>query len=229
MIAIEKLVAVQEHDLRIRDVDKELNDIPVRKQQELSRLDEHKKAEAEAETALKAKQQDVKKFEGEIQELKGRIVTLRQQQGSLKTNKEFKAMEDEVKGVQDQISAVEDRELGLMEAIEAAAADVAEKKRLLADEDALVQTDTKVLDARAAELEAKIKQMKAERDKAAEGIPVDVLHVYDRVFSRRDRALVTLEDGICGGCHMKLPPAVAHEARKRVEMVVCSYCGRLLY
>ena len=52
---------------------------------------------------------------------------------------------------------------------------------------------------------------------------------YDQVFGRKDKALVPIQDGVCSGCHMKLPPYIIHDAKKRAEMVSCEFCGRLLY
>ena len=49
------------------------------------------------------------------------------------------------------------------------------------------------------------------------------------IFPRKDRALVALEDGVCGGCHMQLPPYVVHATKKHSSIVLCEYCGRILY
>jgi catechol 2,3-dioxygenase-like lactoylglutathione lyase family enzyme len=64
----------------------------------------------------------------------------------------------------------------------------------------------------------------------AQGIDPSWMAHYMRIIARRDRALAQLNDGICGGCHMKLPPSIHHATRRHdSNMVVCEYCGRLLY
>lgn len=228
-VIIEKLLIVQERDCRIRQMEKELKDIPARKKEELTRLDGHTKAVAEAKEQLKSKQAGLKALEGEADGKRGKVVKFRQQQMELKTNKEFKAMEDEIKGVGAEISAIEDQEIVVMEETEKARAEIAQKEVLLKEEDAAVQADVKALDARAAGLEKELAEMRAARAEAAKEVDSRWLAYFDRVFKTRDKALVPLTEGICGGCHMKLPPAVVHEVRKHADMVTCGYCGRLLY
>lgn len=230
MIAIiEKLLIVQEKDCRIRQMEKELKDIPARKKEELTRLDGHKKAVDAAREQAKSKQTGLKKLEGEAEGKREKITKLRQQQMELKTNKEFKAMEDEIKGVRVEIAKIEDQEIVILEEQEQAKQGIVAAEAAMKEEDVTVQGDVKALDARAAGIEKELAEMKTARGEAAKEVDPRWLAYYDRVFGARDKALVPLEDGICGGCHMKLPPAVVHDVRKQADMVTCGYCGRLLY
>ena len=138
-------------------------------------------------------------------------------------------MEVEIEAVKGQISALEDRELTLMEEIETARVDVSAREKDLAEEDSAVKEDVAVLDARVRDIEVDIQQVRQEREQAASVVSGEWLTRYDTVMTRRDRALVRLEKGVCGGCHMKLPPYVVHATRKGTEMVTCDFCGRLLY
>lgn len=226
---IEKLLIVQEKDCRIRQMEKELKDIPTRKKEELARLDGHKKAVDAAREQAKAKQLGLKKLEGEADGKRDKITKLRQQQMELKTNKEFKAMEDEIKGVSGDISKIEDQEIVILEEQEKAKQGITEAEAALKQEDATAEADIKALDTRASAIERELADMKATRSEAAKEVDARWLAYYDRVFGTRDKALVALEDGICGGCHMKLPPSVVHDVRKQADMVTCGYCGRLLY
>ncbi|MFC1498353.1 zinc ribbon domain-containing protein [Verrucomicrobiota bacterium] len=227
---VEKLLIVQEHDCRIRDFEKELKDIPARKEEELKRLEAHKVALAEAEEQLKQKHADVKKLELESEAKNERIVKLRQQQLELKTNKEFKAMETEIKGVEKENSSIEEQQLEMMDVVEKAKADVDSRKNDLASEEAEVQSDINVLDKRVSEVEVELNKLRELREFSIKGIDQDWMKRYERVFERKDKALVPLENGICGGCHMKLPRYIAHDAKKQNGvMVQCELCGRLLY
>lgn len=225
----EKLLAVQELDVRIRDMERELKDIPARKAEEEGRLNEHKEALSVAQSQLKTRQAQLKELELENEGCLGKIQKFRQQQMQLKTNKEFKAMETEVEAVKTEITGLEDRELALMEQIEAARQDVSTREKDLAEEDAAVREDVGVLAARVQDIESEIAQVRNEREEAARDVSRDWLERYDIVMTRRDRALVPLQDGVCGGCHMKLPPYVLHATRRGTDMVTCDWCGRLVY
>lgn len=227
---IEKLLVVQDIDIRIRDIEHKLRDIPARKQVELARLEQHKLAVAKAEEQVKGIQVEVKRLALEAESRQTKIAKLRQQQLELKTNREFKTMDGEIGMVEAEIKRLEDRELELMESIDAARRGVGEQVAALKKEDDAVQADIKVLDARAAELNGELSRCNAEREIAASDIDAKWRAYYERVFHRKkDRALVPLEGGFCGGCHMKLPPSIAHATRKDGDMVVCEQCGRLLY
>lgn len=228
---IEKLLVVQDIDIRIREIETELKDIPQRKQQELTRLNEHKDALQAAQDGLKKAQSEVNQLELETGSRKDKINKLRQQQFDLKTNEQFKIMDMEIDAVKADISKIEDRELVLMGEVELAREFVKNRSEALKEEEAAVEADIKVFDERAADLEQEVVVCRQQRDEAAEGLNAEWLSHYTRVMEyRKDRALVLLESGVCGGCHMTLPPSLHHATRRRNdEMVVCNYCGRLLY
>lgn len=226
---IEKLLVLQEHDVQIRDMEKEMRDIPARKKEEMGRLDEHKAVFAKLQGNLKARQADTKKIELEAESVREKIAKLRQQQLEIKTNKEFRVIEVEIKGLEAEIFKLEDQELLVMEAIEGIRRELGAKTNDLKEEETAVRRDVQALDERSAVLENEMKRVKAAREDAAKGIAREWLARYETVFARRDRALAPIENGVCGGCHMTLPPYLAHNARGREAMVSCSYCGRLIY
>ena len=229
MTNIEALLALQDHDMRVAEIRRELHDIPARKEFELKRLDEHKQALADAQEALKAKQSEIKQLEIEIETQRGKTAKFRQQQLDIKTNKEFKAIESEIKSVQRAISGLEDNELVLMEELESIQSDIAARKTDLEAEEAAVNADVKVFDERAAELEKECTVEEERRTEAAKAVDPEWLERYDTIRVRRRNALVKLENGVCSGCHMQLPPAALHDTRNDKTMTACDYCGRLLY
>lgn len=228
---IEQLLEVQDHDLRIQRIEGELRDIPARKERELERLHGHTAALKVAEEALQARQADLKQNELEVQSKKDKIAKLRTQQMGLKTNKEFKTMSSEIETIEKAIRRDEDRELEIMETIEAAKADVVKRRGELDAENAVVQEDIVVLDERIAALKTELLTETGLRDKGVEGVDPEWRRRYESILNskRGSAVLVSSEGGVCRGCHMVLPPYQQHAARKRLEMVVCSYCGRILY
>ncbi len=226
----ECLLAVQEQDLIILRIETELQDIPARKARELERLAGHKAALAEAEANLQGSQALLHQHELEVQSKKEKIAKLRTQQMSLKTNKEFKAMSDEIEGIERSIRRDEDNEIVIMEKIESARAAMVEQKAALDAEQAEVDEDSKVFDERAQELQDELGALQARRAELAAAVDAAWLQRYEAILQRRrGAALVSCEGGVCGGCHMAAPPYQQHAARKQLEMVICGYCGRMLY
>ena len=229
MSAIESILALQEVDCRIRKIEQELKDIPARQERERSRLDEHTREVAVGEDALKACQAELKELELEVESRQQKISKFRQQQLLIKTNREFKAMESEISAVEHEISGLEDKELVLMEKLETAQKELVAKQAALKEESAAVEADVKVWDERALTLKDELESRRVDRDRAAEGVDGEWLSQYNRIFKRRERALVPLQDGICSGCHMKQPPYIVHGTKRKDAMVMCGTCGCLLY
>ena len=227
---IRKLLTVQEHDTRIRDMERAIRDIPARKQQEETRLEEHKAELGEAEEALKATQAEIKKLELEIQSWKDKVAKLRQQQLEIKTNKEFRAIETEIQTAAEAIRGLEDQELERMETLELGRRDVGAKQKALDEEKTAVAEDVAALDQRLRQIETDVALEREAREGAVGEVDApDWLQTYERILSRKDKALVPIEGGVCSGCHMKLLPYIVHDAKKASELVACSFCGRLLY
>ncbi|MFQ5688949.1 MAG: C4-type zinc ribbon domain-containing protein [Gemmatimonadota bacterium] len=52
---------------------------------------------------------------------------------------------------------------------------------------------------------------------------------YRQFVSRDIRAVVPVLQGICYGCFVAVPTAVASEATRNQKLAVCENCGRFLY
>jgi predicted nucleic acid-binding Zn-ribbon protein len=227
---IEKLLCVQDVDVRIVRMGRELADIPARKKEIEARLEGHHAAVAAARETMKSRQTEMRGLEGEIETYKAQIRKLREQQMQLKSNKEFKAMDLEIEVVQDRIRGVEEKILVLMESVESAQQDIRAAEEGLKREENALQGDLKLLAQRVAEVEAEIARLRTQRNALAAEVDPQWLRPYDRIFKNKlDLVVFPVANGICGGCHMKLPPYTIHAARKPSDVVVCDYCGKMLY
>ena len=148
----------------------------------------------------------------------------------MKTNELYRAIENEVATVGQQIRGFEDKEIELMEAAEAIKARVGEVESTLKREMSGVDQDLKSLDDRLKNILTEIEQVKQDREKLLPDIDPVWLSRYQRIFQHTGNfAVVPVENGSCGGCHMRLPPQQVHDAKRAQTMVACSFCGRLLY
>lgn len=230
MTTIEKLLVLQDRDRKIRSLIQETVDIPARKKLIDERLRNHREAVAKAQDELKKNASATKDVELEIESRKTRTLKLRDQQGQIKTNQEYRAIEHEVGALQTQIREIEEREIVFMESAETTRARLAEAEQVLKREQTFVEADMKNLDARLANIQSEIDAVKAEREKLLPDIDAEWLARYQRIFNNKGGlAIVSVEGGSCGGCHMQLPPQQVHHARRGTEMVTCSFCGRLLF
>jgi uncharacterized protein len=227
---VEKLLVLQERDRKISRLSREIKDLPARQKMIDSRLDQQRKAVSESEDLLRKATLRQKEMDAEINEWKEKIKKLREQQMTCKNNDDYKAIERQIFSYQKEIKSVEEKQIALMEANEDAVAERDRRAEALATEEKVVSQELAMLKDRVANIEKQIADLQAERDKVAAEIEPEWLSRYQRIFERRhDFAIVPVNNGTCGGCHMKLPPQVSVDARRLDTMTSCSYCGRLLY
>ena len=227
---VEKLLVLQDRDRKIVQLTRESEDIPARKKLIETRLSEHRQALTDAQNELKARQASAKNIDVEIESQKQRILKLREQQGNIRTNEEYRAIEREVASIHQQIKDLEDKEIALMEEAESMRGKVNELDQALKREEELVKSDWAAQDTRLKSLGSELEKLKQDRATLTPEIDPSWLSRYDRTFKHTgDFALVPIENGSCGGCHMKLPPQVAQDVKKGNNMIFCSFCGRILY
>ncbi len=227
---VEKLLILQDRDRKIQRLSRDVDDLPAREKLIKSQLARHQKTLEEAEDAIRKKSLEQKDLEAQIEKRKERIQKFRQQQMEVKSNADYRAFEHQIATVNGEIRAIEEKDLVLMEEIEALTAVREEKKAALNEEEAGVNEELDRLKQRTGNMEKELAELQKERQKLSQEIDPDWLSRYERVFQHvGDYALVTVEHQTCGGCHMKLPPQMAHDARKLDSMSTCMYCGRLLY
>lgn len=228
--SVEQLLRIQECDLEIVRLQREMQDIPLRKQQMESALDAQKEGLAQAERKLLEVQTHIQRAESEIDAARQQIRKFRDQQLQIKSNDEYRALEKQIATALEQISALEDNELASMEEVERARGGVALQKAALDKQTARVQADVNEFMERSGGLDAELKAQQAERATRAADMDRDWLSRYERLFSRQhEAAVVVIEHGTCGHCHMRLAPSQIVEARRHDQLVFCDFCGHILY
>ena len=229
MSIVQPLLILQEIDTRIRALQQEAQDIPLRKELEKKRLAGAQEALTAAQSVLKSVHARVNEAELEVKSRRDKINTLRGQQLTLKTNKEFAAMNLEIATIEGQIDTFETRQVSALDALVPARASVSDCEKRLQDDKSVVDGYVKELDARLAVVQAELKQVEADRTDALQAVPAAFALTYSRLLQRRWPPVVALEGNSCGGCHLTQPPSVAHVVRRNNSLVVCQMCGRILY
>lgn len=229
MSIVQPLLALQEIDARIRALQQEAHDIPLRKEQEKTRLRGAEEALAAAQSSLKEAQIRVDEAELEVKDRRDKITRLRQQQLTLKTNREFQAMNLEIATIEGEIDTYEGRQVAALDGLTPARARVAATEKKLQDDKAVVDGYIAELDTRLAAVQAELQQAEEQRRQALKGVPPNFLVRYSRLTDRRWPPVVPLEGNACGGCHLTQPPYKLNDVRRNSGLVVCEMCGRILY
>lgn len=227
---IEQLLVIQDLDKRLAQLRREKKDLPERVAMIEARLNAHRESLKAAQEEIKRAMAAMKQIEMEIEAAQQKIQRFREQEMQIKNNEEYRALEHEIAVVQQKIRSLEDDELTWMEKMETLKASVKDREKDLQQEERRVEEDKGLLKSRAETVDAEITDLERKRNGLAQNVDSTWLSRYERVFRRwGDFAVVPVENGACGGCHMKLTPQIVHDAKKADTIVVCSYCNRMLY
>jgi predicted nucleic acid-binding Zn-ribbon protein len=227
---IEKLLILQDRDRKIHRAQLELAQITPERES-MRHLTSSTKTQLDAaKTRVKQIESERKQLELDVEAKKTQIGRYANQQLETRKNEEYKALAHEIETCKGDINKIEDREIILMEQ-----AEVAQKEVLRANGEAneakkLADSQITELGQREENLKKELAALQQGRAELASVVDESTRNRYDRILkSKGDNAVVGIEHGVCGGCHMKLQQQLIVSCQSQKEIVTCSSCGRILY
>ena len=233
MSIIDNLLALQNHDAIIRSLQQQINDIPVR-------IDQEKHLETRAHEELIRVTDQIASIQTLLDELE-----IRREE----TVNTIDSLTDELETVNSSRTASVEETLGYKKrdliTIESNIAHA--KENLALAEQARTNCQKKYAEAttsvkayidginkRTEEVQAKLTAAEEERKTILELFqnPMEkrYLAYYERFSKRRWPVLAHISsNSVCEGCHMALPQAKQQAVRKAEGIVTCDYCGRIVY
>ncbi|NYG60741.1 hypothetical protein BJ980_003664 [Nocardioides daedukensis] len=154
----------------------------------------------------------------------------RMEQGLITNPKDLQNMSHELESLERRITSLEDTELEIMERLEEAQAELTRAQ----DEQQHIESRLGELaaarDEAAAAISKDLEAATSERVTALEGIPENLLALYERIREKQSVGAAELRARQCGGCQLRLNPAdLAVIAKAPIDEVVrCEECSRIL-
>ena len=175
---------------------------------------------------------DQKKSDQEVEQVRARRDRDRKRmdEGLITNPKDLERMGHEMTSLERRISDLEDVELEIMARLEDAQGDLTAAESDLADLDEQIAATTAERDRRGGELQADLELAVSKRAAAADGLPSDLLALYDKVAQRQGTGAALLRARRCEGCQINLDAAALSQIAKAPEDDVqrCEECGRIL-
>lgn len=227
---IEALLILQARDVRVAELTDELEDTP----RQIAAVERDLATRTAQFGELKNKtrliETERKKIDLEVKSKEAAIARYKAQQLATRKNEEFAALIHEIEHAQAEISKLEDSELELMEAYDKGLVEVAAGEKDLAQIEAKAKQKKADLQKRGEAVAADLKATQEKQTEAEKAVPEDILSRYRRILkSKGDVAVVPVNSGSCGGCHMKLTTQTVVSARKEESIASCENCGRIVY
>lgn len=226
---VEALLALQEDDLKIREIESQIRALDPQLAEFDKRSDQANAALARAEIALSAEE----KKRGELQ---ARLAQHKQMQernlhqlDDVKRMREATAATAQVESTR-RLMAEDESEIAILgRRITEMNAAVTSAKQTLADLEQEQKAARPEIEARRASLQSELDRARRDRDGRAGSVSRPMLGKYDRIRGRRTQALYALRGGSCGNCDTSIPLQRRNMMAGSGEIEVCEACGVLLY
>ncbi|MCU0795883.1 MAG: C4-type zinc ribbon domain-containing protein [Akkermansiaceae bacterium] len=228
--AIQSLLVIQDRDRRIADLTSQLERLPGEETRAKSRLSSDETAVAAAKKAVLDQGVSIKNLELDIETRKTTIGRLKNQQFETRKNEEYRALGNEVVRYETEVDDLETRLLELMEVADTLKAKHQQAEEALAASGRVVAGDLETIATRHKNLSAQLAETQAERTQLAAAAAGELLDLYERLVRKKGvPGVVPVQNGQCGGCHVKLVAATLIKAQSAPPPVQCETCGRILY
>jgi predicted nucleic acid-binding Zn-ribbon protein len=227
---MEKLIELQGIDTKLRDLNDLLGDLP-------SKVDELNQQEESIKNSLvenkeRMKELEVESHKGEVRiaEINDKVNKLKDQLFLVTNNKQYDALMHEMDHMKEKRTTIETETFSFLEEKET----LTESVETMESELGSLSND---LTVRREKLESAISDsaeeksiLEQQRSEQVNGIDLNTVSIYNRVFEARDGlAVVNLSGNGCGGCGAHIPMQKVTEVRANTTIHRCDVCGRFLY
>jgi uncharacterized protein len=232
---LQKLIQLQDIDVRVFDLSDRLEAIPIERQQ----IEDQFRQETADYLSLEESRQsargersrielDLAGYEQQHEKFKADLMRVRNQ-------KEYGTILREIDSTKKSIGALETETLQLMERIETLDKQLVDLAPAHAARRGEVDELLARLDEEVARVNAELAELNAVRESIAVDVSSNMLRVYNRIAqTRKGRAMSEARGpiggtGKCTACNMSLRPQVYSDIRRGDTLIVCDNCSRILF
>lgn len=230
LMQIQQLVNLQKVDDEIFEVRKQADQAP-------RYLEELEKLFADTQARLNHIQDKVdhleeqkKRLSNELEEDSARLKKSRNKLMQVSNDRDYQLMQREVDNMEKTTRGHDEEKLAVMEELNL-------QNNTKADIDQEYQKIKSELDEKKASLEKTLAECNEQlavlgekRREASQLIPVPVFQRYEFIRKRLEHpVIVEVEDGICSGCNIAIPPQTFIELQTGQQILSCPNCQRLIY
>lgn len=201
---------------RIVELDTEFQYLEGKVEDEGRRFEELNMTHREEEESLKRGIENLKKTRNRLLEVK--------------TNKEYHAMLKEIETNEEKNSEIEDRIIYILEEIDDVREGLKSKEEELNTYRLKYEKERSEIEKEINSVDSELSACQKKIDDVREKIDADLLKKYEIIKEKRnDIAVISVWNGVCGGCHMNIPPQMYNELQKSEDLMLCPNCNRIIY
>lgn len=227
---IKQLIQLQTIDNEIRELNKTVNDSPLQLSNLKERLDVQEKQRNDLKEKIVHLKEQKKKLSHEIEEDVAKIKKSKNKLMMVENSREYNAMMREMDNLEKNNRMREEEKSNLEEDLavqsnmmQALDQEITRMQEKIESLDAQIRQDVEAAKAR-------LVILREQRKEALADVPKPILSRYEFINSRLPNpVIVPVEDGICSGCNISIPPQTFIELQKAEQILSCPNCQRLIF
>ena len=227
---IRKLVALQHVDDDIYAIEQELKTAPEEVEELARRFAGQEEQRNRILDKLQHLREQQKRLEQDIEGENSRIKKSKSKLMQVENDREYQAVVREMDNMERQSRGREEDRMTLQEEIALQESNLQEIDESWGSLQAELEVKRENLDSRLTEARAKLAEMENLRKETCGEVPEPVLKRYEFIRRRLNHpVIVPVDNGVCSGCHIAIPPQVFIELQRGKQILSCPNCQRLIY
>ncbi|MGM0759466.1 MAG: zinc ribbon domain-containing protein [Thermodesulfobacteriota bacterium] len=227
---IKELILLQRIDDEIVHLQQVIEDAPQKVATKEHQLQLQKDQEKELLDKIDVLREQEKKLTKEIDEDNAKIKKSKNKLMMVENSREYHAMMREMDNLEKTNRMREEEKMALDEDLESQnsiLSSIQSTAQGLEDE---LQEMRQNLEVQLEQAQSRLQELQEERSQATQDIPKPILSRYEFIRSRLNNpVIVGVEEGVCSGCHISIPPQSFIELQKGEQILSCPNCQRLIF
>ena len=197
-------------------LDAELREFEQNIDNEVSLLDELKKQYRLYESDAQVNLEQVKKSQASLR--------------SIKTNREYQSLLKQIDEFNVKNVKIEDEMLEFLDRMDKAESNIAAKKNEYSMLEDRIMSDKEIIKQETEHGNKRLAQLNMDFNDVSGSITPELLKKYEMVKKQKGGiAIVPVNDAVCGGCNMNIPPQMYNELQRCDSLMFCPNCQKMIY
>jgi hypothetical protein len=228
---IEILIKLQKIETEAVSLKSTQNDVSKKLETLDNSLNEFKQNIKDQESTLDALRKKYRDYESSSQMNLDREKKTKEKLRAVKTNREYQSLLKEIEDVKAKNSDIEDEMIECLDRMEYVEKVIITKKDEYTQLKNQVDNEKENIIQKAEESKKKLEKLNAEMDVVTRKIDPTLLKKYLTIKEeyKSGLAVVPVQNAICRGCNVNLPPQLYNELHRCDELRYCPNCQRIIY
>jgi predicted nucleic acid-binding Zn-ribbon protein len=224
------LLMIQDIDTRFDAIQGEKQEIPKEIEKLKGDLDLSKRAMEQDLSTLEELKKARRNVERELEEIEPRFKKSKSRLNEVKSNKEYQAILKEIEQLKELISEKEEMVIRCMEEMEVQEKECATNNLRWEESQREFQNKEQEFSQRMRELDEEVQSLSGRRAELSQQVDQDLLRRYNSLrMHLRGQVVVPVIEFVCQGCHLGIPPQQYNDLIRGDSLQSCHNCNRIIY